>query len=215
MQTTQATRPKGVTPSAQSYLTAHSISTYLNVSINSMESYATEKASWWIPAIQQILPTATTSSYAYLGYYATNNFTNPPAGSCNIYMANNDDPTNPCFAPPTGFAEIWKCSGNGAPSYLGIYNPIAPQGYIAIGTVAVMDFNSPPQVAQYPGLMCVRQDLVQQVSLNTTSNFIWADHNSKAAQDVSVFQLPNSQICYAVSGYPTSIVTYDIAPPQA
>jgi len=77
-----------------------------------------------------------------------------------------------------------------------------------------MDFNSPPQVAQYPGLMCVRQDLVTPVTLNTTSNFIWADHNSKATGDVSVFQLPNSGLCYAVSGYPTSINAYDIVTSQ-
>jgi hypothetical protein len=211
MQATQATQAKG-SAETQSFVSPLSTSTFLNVSINSMDSYATEKCSWWIPAIHQVIPKTKPanmiSPYYYLGYYATNNFSNPPAGSCNIYMANDVEKSSPCFAPPVGFSEIWKCTGNSAPSYLGIYNPIAPTGYIAIGTVAVMDFNSPPQLAQYPGLMCVRQDLVTQI---TTSNIIWADHNSKATGDVSVFQLPNSGLCYAVVGYPTSITAYDIA----
>lgn len=213
MQTTQAPREKRATQD-QSYLTAKSVSTFLNVIIDDRESHATADISFWIPSIHQQLPgsktTPITSPFYYMGYYATNNYTTPPAGFCNIYQGNDGSESNPCFKAPTGFAEIWTCSGNGAPSYLGIYNPIAPDGYIAIGTVAVMDFKWPPTVDQYPGLMCVREDLVTQVTLNTTNNYVWADHNSKATQDVTVFQLPNSQLCYAVSGYPSSVTAWDI-----
>ncbi|WP_276482685.1 Vps62-related protein [Paraflavitalea pollutisoli] len=214
MQTTQAPREKRVEPSVQQFLSPTPVSSFLNVVINDMESYATEKVSFWIPAIQNVVPTATLSSYAYTGYYATDSYQNPPSGSMNIYQANNwNQPgTLPCFAAPLEFVPVWTCSGNGSPSYLGIYAPTPPQGYVAIGSVAVMDFKAPPTVDQFPGFMCVRSDLATQVTLTTTSNYIWADHNSKATGDVTVFQLPNSGVCYAVSGYPTTVTAWDIVP---
>lgn len=189
---------------ANSFLTSTPVSTFLNVALNDVGSGAKDNISFWIPAIPK------DSLYYYLGYYATSNYNAPPAGSLMLYKANNDDPKNPCLVRPVDFAMVWECTGNGKPSYLGIYSPVAPKGYLAIGSIAVPDFRNPPHVDQYPNLMCVRADLATSITVNTTNNLVWADHGSGAKGDVTVYQLPNSLSCYAVSGYPSSSQAWDI-----
>lgn len=188
---------------AQSFLQGLMVNSFMNVIVNDVGSQANTDISFWYPAYTQ-------QGYYYVGMYATDSYTAPPAGGMYVYQAVNDDPDNPCFAAPTGFSQMWECTGNGSPSFLGIYNPIAPNGYIAIGTVAVSDFRNPPTVAQFPNLMCVRQDLATQITVNIQSNLIWADHGDGTNDSVTVYQLPNSLACYAVQNYPNSSPAFDI-----
>ena len=120
-------------------------------------------------------------------------------------------------AAPTGFSQVWTCSGGGEASNLGFYSPIAPNGYITVGSIAVLDFNNPPDVAQYPSLRCVRQDLCQKVTL-TQSDQVWNDIGSGASENVIVWKLPYSGAIYAVhyssnQGYPNTDTAYDIVLP--
>jgi hypothetical protein len=162
------------------------------------------------------LPDGLSSQQYYLGMIACsvpnyNNLTPPAGTSTYIFSLQNDDPTNSLLARPTGFTPLWTCVDNHQPSNLGIYSIDGPAGYFGVGCIAVADFNSPPQVSDYPQLMCVRGD---QVNFNyTVSNAIWTDHGSGTPLDVSVWQSPLSQIAIATlwKGYPNSQQVADLS----
>lgn len=166
-------------------------------------------ASFWQP-----LPP---SGWFYLGFYATPNYNNPPSPSGPLMVvkpsASPGTGELAALAPPIALVPIWTCIGNHQKSNLGIYGLVAPPGYIGLGSIAVPDFNSPPQVDSYPGLMCVRQDLCRQVTV-ATGNVIWTDKDSGAPTDVTVWLLPTAQTCYAVAnqsgGYPDSYQVWDL-----
>lgn len=190
-----------------SFLTPQSNSTFINQITDQGSGAYTDIAFW------QVQPN---NGFYYLGLYAVNNYNNPPQGFQMTYQANNLDNKGACLVAPTGFSTVWVCGGNGGNCWLGIYAPIAPPGYIALGCVASSNFyTSPPQLSDFPGLMCVRQDLCTQVVLTVDQNLIYADHGDGCYDDVTVFMLPNSQTPYAVSGYPNSVVAYDVAIPGA
>lgn len=185
--------------------------------INDRGSGAKMDMSLWTPNLSKLNPPGHGGqNWSYLGLFPTNNYNDPPSPPGPLFLVRSlviDGPGGkPPLMAPTAFAEMWECRHNNRPSNLGIYSPVAPFGYIAIGSIAVMDFNNPPKVSEYPNLMCVRQDLCVKVTL-TQNNLIWNDHGSGAPQDVSVFMLPNSNTCIAVAGYPTTYDTYDIRVP--
>ncbi|MBP2845903.1 Vps62-related protein [Dickeya oryzae] len=191
---------------SDSFLQFQSTNTFvLNNIINDVGSGADQDLSLWCPVVP--------SGWSYLGLYPTNNYNNPPNPSGPQWLIQGSDTT--CLSAPTGFSTIWTCSHNDRPSNLGIYAPLAPNGYIAIGSIAVMDFNSPPTVGAWPNLMCVRQDLCQQVTLSLT-NRIWCDQGSRAPLDVSVWLLPNALTCVATvgNGYPDEVSVWDVKNPN-
>lgn len=153
------------------------------------------------------------AGYYYFGMYAVNSYAPMPGMEMRLFTAVNDDPQNPCFLPPLSFIEQWTCIGNDQPSNLGIYVPQAPTGYIALGSIAVENFNSPPTVNQYPNLMCVRADLCMQIGLNK-NNITWTDRGSRAPLDVSVWGLLVATNCIATvdSSYPDKKDLYDLIP---
>jgi len=174
--------------------------------VNDRGSRADSDASFWVP-------TAYPAGSKFLGMSATPNYNVPPVPLEPYYLFSADPsaPGAPPFAAPVSFRELWTCSGDGQPSDLGIYLPVAPAGYVGIGFVAVMDFNHPPVVTDFPDLVCVRQDLAVQVSLGANS-LVWNDKGSGAPVDVSVWRLPNSGAGAATvaDGYPTSVNVWDL-----
>jgi hypothetical protein len=147
--------------------------------------------------------------YFFLGNYAVPGGDNPPAGYQMLYKAVNDDPNNPCFAPPASFGYIWSKSH----CELQIYSIIAPFGYCSVGCIVTGDNNSPTanNVPFLDKLMCVRQDLCNQVSLNV-NNVVWNDQGSGANANASVYLLPTSRTAWAVSNYNATQQTADIDP---
>lgn len=180
-----------------------SISTFLPAPVTDRGSGANDDVSFWTP---ESIP-----GFCWLGMFAVPNYN--PVASGTTFLAQNYSSvgSRPFLAAPLGFNQVWTCSGNDQPSNLGIYSLQAPPGYIGLGTIAVLDFNSPPILANYPNLMCVRQDLCKQVSVN---NVIWDDQGSGAPLDVTVVMLPTAQIAYSftANGYPGSTTTWDLDP---
>lgn len=172
-------------------------------------SKATLGASFWVPSPQ--------AGWFYLGMYATPNYNNPPSPSGPIWVVQSSGTsgtdTNPPLARPDAFVQTWTCVDGDQSSNLGIYSLQAPPGYVGLGSIAVPDFNSPPELKDYPGLMCVRQDLCKQVTVES-GNVVWTDKGSKAPLDVTVWLLPGAQTCYAVAnqsgGYPESYQVWDL-----
>ncbi|AOJ04617.1 hypothetical protein WS70_22725 [Burkholderia mayonis] len=148
-----------------------------------------------------------------LGMTAEPNYNNAPSVSQNIYRSVGDGFDGLTYA--RGFTQVWISDNSKHSSKLGIYMPKAPDGYIALGCVAVSDYRYPP-VTPYSLLACVRQDLCEQVTLSSETNLIWTDENSGSSQNVSVWMLPTAQTCVATvqqSGYPSSVVVWDVKKP--
>lgn len=183
-------------------LQLESQSSFLPVPVTDRGSGANDDVSFWTP--QPI------TGFSWLGMFASPNYNPTPSGTTFLERGAGVY-SKPLLAPAVGFNQVWTCSDNDQPSNLGIYSLQAPPGYIGIGTIAVPDFNSPPDLASYPNLMCVRQDLCVQVSV---SNVIWDDKGSGAPIDVTVFMLPTSQIASAaaMNGYPGSATVWDLDP---
>lgn len=128
-----------------------------------------------------------------LGDYAQGNY-NPPSGSVLTVSVQNDDPTNPALAAPTGYALIWTDQGSGADMDGSLWMPIAPQGYVALGAVSQTGYNSP----YIPNLRCLRFDLVKQ---GLIGSLIWSDEGSGADLDVSCYATSSPGLFYAQGNY--------------
>ncbi|KAK0765839.1 hypothetical protein N5P37_001779 [Trichoderma harzianum] len=64
------------------------------------------------------------------------------------------------------------------------WRPIPPNGYVALGDVAMTGLTQAPATSD---VWCVRQDLVKQGSF--ASNSIWDDKKSGAKSDVSIWEI--------------------------
>ncbi|KAB7769869.1 MULTISPECIES: Vps62-related protein [Xanthomonas] len=187
----------------------------LNKQITDQGSRSGREISFWHPLVSGI---GHGEDYFYIGLYATNNYANPPSPSGPVVVLQEyDSDKNLCLSAPLGFTTVWECEGNDSPCNLGIYNLQAPAGYIALGSIAVADFNTPPSLADYPSLMCVRDEFCQVVTLGK-ENLIWDNAESGADRNVLVWQLPYSGACFArgyqrSQGYPTDIQTFDLMLP--
>ncbi|WP_446901338.1 Vps62-related protein [Burkholderia sp. YIM B11467] len=188
------------------YLESRAISYFETPPVTDSGSRASGDISFWIP---YEIP----AGWSMLGMSATPNYNSPPSLTQNVYK-----PSEPNgLISPTGFAQVWTCVGHDQPSNLGIYMPIAPDGYIALGCVAVTNFNEPPGSSSFPALKCVRQDLCEQVTLSSDANLVWTDAGSHAPIDVCVWMLPTAKTCVATArgnGYPSSIVVWDLKNPD-
>lgn len=135
----------------------------------------------------------------------------PPTNAMPIISPNNIS----CLSSPDSFSLLWSCVGNDQASNLGIFEPVPPEGFVALGSVAVSDFNIPPGLYHYALLRCVKKELCQKVPL-TKENLIWTDQGSGAPKDVSVWLLPNAGCCIATiaDGYPDSVEVWDLIQPM-
>jgi hypothetical protein len=131
--------------------------------------------------------------YFILGDYAQDNY-NPPAMPSITITVENDDPTHPVLAPPTGYSLIWDDKGSGAHMDGSVWAPQPPPGYVALGAVSNNGY-SPPSI---PQLRCVRFDLVQA---GTFGGLIWNDQGSGAGMDVEIYAITGLSTFYAQGNY--------------
>lgn len=186
--------------------------------INDRGSGAWDRGSFWAPDTTAL--GTGPDQYYYSGMFGTSNYECPPNPSGPLFAFQMyDDNGETALASPAGFSTVWTCSGNGQPSNLGFFNPIAPDGHITVGSIATMQFKNVPQIADYPNLMCVRQDLCEIVTLTQTDQ-VWTDRDSDAPQNVIIWKLPVSGAMYAIGytrdeGYPSTAIAYDIVLPTS
>ncbi|MFT5302651.1 MAG: hypothetical protein ACI814_003468 [Mariniblastus sp.] len=79
---------------------------------------------------------------------------------------------------PVDYKRVWAESGSGADQKGSIWQPIPPQGYVAMGCVAQSGHDKPDTNA----IRCIRQDLVTRGEI---SDVVWSDKGSGAQEDVS------------------------------
>ncbi|UST80177.1 Vps62-related protein [Pseudomonas siliginis] len=138
-------------------------------------------ASFWRP---------TPAPDALPGYFPLGDFVTRGVGNingervvavvCEADIASTDPTKGRALRRPDDYELVWKDSGSGSKRDLSIWRPLAPAGYVALGSVCSNDHEKPSLNA----VRCVREDLV--IASNTT-DLIWDDKGSKARQRVSTW----------------------------
>lgn len=87
---------------------------------------------------------------------------------------------------PEDFEKVWEHSGPRHRNAVSIWQPIAPQGYVALGLVCGVGNDKPPRNT----IRCVRADLVTPAHVD---QMIWSDKGSGASQDFSAWGISAPQ----------------------
>ncbi|WP_025110931.1 Vps62-related protein [Pseudomonas sp. H1h] len=101
---------------------------------------------------------------------------------CEAEIASSDPAKGKALSRPDDFELIWKDTGTKSRKDGAIWRPIAPEGYVALGSVCSNDHEKPSLNA----VRCVRADLVIASNVN---ELIWNDRGSGAKQSVSVWSI--------------------------
>lgn len=119
--------------------------------------------------------------------------------------------TPDAVAYPLDYRQIWVDQGSGGNMDVSLWEPIAPEGYVALGTIAVASYEKPDLKA----VVCVRKDLTVATKVGTS---LWNDAGSGADRDCGLWSidkgigevLPSGSFCGAASHAApgSSAVTY-------
>ncbi|MDD0971892.1 MULTISPECIES: Vps62-related protein [Pseudomonas] len=88
----------------------------------------------------------------------------------------------PALSRPEAYQRVWSDAGSGANGDCSIWQPVPPQGYVALGMVCSNDNTQP----SFNAVRCVRADLVVAAS---AASLIWSDQGSGAARDFSTWSV--------------------------
>ncbi|KAI9163849.1 hypothetical protein HJFPF1_05477 [Paramyrothecium foliicola] len=91
----------------------------------------------------------------------------------------NTKPSKPAVARPTGYTLVWGDWGSGGKHDGRIFRPVAPEGYIALGDVAINSYDATPSLNR---IWC-------QQALGTTVGQAQDDRGSGAGSDVSLWSV--------------------------
>jgi hypothetical protein len=136
--------------------------------------------STWAP----VLPT---------GYYALGHLAKGDYDAPNTSMTVVKGAINGVVAYPTGYTLVWKDEGSGGNQDGAFWEPIAPSGYVALGTVVTASWTQPSLTA----IVCLREDLVWTEDIG---DLIWNDKGSGADKDLALWNLPPSTTTFISSG---------------
>ena len=159
--------------------------------INDAGSHASKDVTIW-------RPTPDSPDFFIIGDYAQPNY-NAPSGTAYIVKALNDDPNHPLLVPPKSFSFVWQHEDGSGDTQMTLWQPIAPDNYVAIGCVAWLRDSGQPTPASFPSYRCVRLDLVESTGI---VGEIWNDHGTKSRWDGSIWSIasvPNAFV--AVQSY--------------
>jgi|AGTN01.2.fsa_nt_gi Plant protein of unknown function (DUF946). len=118
------------------------------------------------------------------GWYFVGDLAEPsyrePTHQAMLVKAVNDDPTNPALAAPIDWKPVYFDRGSTAYKDTSFWAPVPPDGYFALGCVAVQGYSKP----NLPNFMCVRKDLC---TAGLESNILWNDRGTSSRTDVTLW----------------------------
>jgi len=88
---------------------------------------------------------------------------------------------------PLDFVPVWKNSGKKVITEISIWRPIAPEGYVAMGTLCCIGYDKP----LLNTVRCVRADLVANAYIG---NAIWNDKGSGSKMDFSAWETETAEV---------------------
>ncbi|HEY6815605.1 MAG TPA: Vps62-related protein [Croceibacterium sp.] len=89
-------------------------------------------------------------------------------------------PGKSALAAPVGYTRVWDDTGGSAERDVSIWRPVAPEGYVALGDVAVPGYNQP----SVKDVWCVRADLTERGAFGSP---VWDDRGARHRQNVSIW----------------------------
>ncbi|TEA61408.1 DUF946 domain-containing protein [Pseudomonas sp. CH235] len=95
--------------------------------------------------------------------------------------ANGKTAQTNALSPPDDFEEIWS-DATSTPAGGTLWRPIAPEGYVALGTVCSINHEKP----LLSSVRCVREDLVIEASV---AELIWNDRGDRSRQYFSAWSI--------------------------
>jgi hypothetical protein len=141
----------------------------------------------------------------------------PPGSPVAVYFHNPNNPAAAAAAPllarPLRYELVWRrTSDKGNP--LTLWNPVAPAGYVAVGSVAVSGSDQPPSQGAGAGAgagagvgWCVREDAVRQAEFFTGAAWTSADNGGGGGGGgvegggggVTLFQVDNDAFTFVAT----------------
>lgn len=171
-------------PLVQPTLLISNTSNFVKI-VNDQGSHASDDVTIW-------RPTPSLEGFFILGDHAEPNYNDAPTGTAYIVKAVNDDPNAPLLVPPASFNLVWEHNDGSGDTQMTLWQPVPPDGYIAMGCVTYLRNDGTPTAANFPTYRCVRLDLVEET---TVGGEIWNDHGTKSSFDGSIWKidkLPNA-----------------------
>jgi hypothetical protein len=117
-----------------------------------------------------------------LGDVATNSYRNINQRRIVAVVSEADKLNGTALRPPDDYELVWKDTGSGARTDFSIWQPLAPEGYAAMGQVCGVGYEKPSRNA----VRCVRADLVASAQ---PGQLIWSDKGSGAPNDFSAWTI--------------------------
>ncbi len=116
----------------------------------------------------------------------------------NTSKKSEQDPDRlPLLMPPINYVQIWNDKGSGAHMDGSFWQPVPPNGYVALGCVCQKGYDTPNLSKVY---RCVRVDHVELGNIGELE-LIWNDQGSGADEDVSVYGIQATGVIYAQDNY--------------
>ena len=119
------------------------------------------------------------------GYYALGSLGQPnydnPNGNVAVIVVKETDSSG-ALAAPVDYQRIWNDSSSGADLDGSFWNPVAPEGYVAMGVVAMAGYGKPSLDA----IRCVRADLTANAKIG---NRVWQDVGTGADVDFGSWEV--------------------------
>lgn len=139
-------------------------------------------------------PNPSDPSYFIVGDYAQGNHNSGPAGTSLIVKAINDDNSEmPLLKAPVDYVQIWNDKGTGGRYDGSIWQPVPPDGYVALGSVAQEGYGK-PTISNY---RCLRHDLTVTTQAGT---LIWDDKGSGGSMDVELWNIVGDKGLFKAQG---------------
>ena len=110
--------------------------------------------------------------YYPIGYIGGNNWYPPPSGGAILVKATAPGQ----LARPLGYTWVWNDKGSGGDHDIQVWEPIAPEGYTALGNVTTMNYGGAPSTDE---IRCIHNSYLIDGSLQ----WLWDDSGSGSDYD--------------------------------
>ena len=139
---------------------------------------------------QPVLP----DGYHALGSLGIPDWSNPNGRYAMMVVKANEG--SDALAEPTGYQLVWKAHPMMTPA--SFWTPIAPSGYVALGTVVVVGWDPPP----LNRVVCVREDMAID---GESGAYVWHDGGTGMPTDLGCWRVdqPDAgphEFCYLTTG---------------
>ncbi len=139
-------------------------------------SGADQSGSWWRPRVP--------AGFHALGHFGWRSYDNPSNRQA-VVVVKDSSSRGDALRRPERYRSVWGDWGSGSSGDGRFWEPVAPRGYKALGSVVIGSYDdNQGRVAQAAPVMCVREDLVSEGAIG---ELLYGDWGSGADSDFSSY----------------------------